>query len=250
MDIKPPYGYTEIVPLTTAARVRLPAGTVPPVFGTMNAIPLSYAEIAIASRDYPVVFVTGDGERSFLAMAILGLEAQQNLFIDSTGAWDANTYVPAYVRRYPFCMARVTTDGKEQAERIACVEKNALSDEGEALYDAEGAELAAWKSTKTLLFEFEADLTRTEEMCATLKALGLFEPFSIQAVPRDGAPLAMTGVHRVAEQKLAALSGDQLKSLMDKGILARVYAHILSQLNFQRLLDRRAVKFAASATAV
>src|SRR5688572_9165655 len=88
MDIKPPYGYSDIVPLTTAARVRLPAGTLPAVFHTMNAIPLSYAEIAVASRDYPVAFVTGDGERSFLAMAILGLEAKQNLFVNEQGAWD------------------------------------------------------------------------------------------------------------------------------------------------------------------
>ena len=244
MDIKPPYGYTEIVPLTTASRVRLQADTLPSVFHTMNAIPLSYAEIALASRDYPIAFVSGDGERSFLAMAILGLEAQQNLFVDEKGTWDANTYVPAYVRRYPFCMARVTAGGKEQAERIACVEKSALSDDGEALYDKKGEPLAAWEPTKNLLFEFEADLTRTEEMCATLQSLGLFEPFSVQAVPKGGAPLEMTGVHRVAEQKLAELTPDNLKDLMQKGVLSRVYAHILSQLNFQRLLDRRAAKLA------
>ena len=245
MNIKPPYGYSEIVPLTTTARVRMPTATVPPVFGTMNAIPLSYAEIAVASRDYPIAFVTGDGERSFLAMAILGLEQQQNLFVDASGAWDGNTYVPAYVRRYPFCMARVTADGTEQAERIACVEKAAVSPEGDALYDDKGAELPAWQATKSLLFEFEADLTRTEEMCGILKGLGLLEGFSVQAMPREGAPLAMTGMHRVAEQKLAELGGSELKNLMDKGILARVYAHILSQLNFQRLLDRRAARLAA-----
>jgi len=244
MDIKPPYGYTEIVPLTTTAKVRMPTGTLAPVFASMNAIPLSYAEIALASRDYPIAFVSGDGERSFLAMAILGLEAQQNLFVNEKGTWDPNTYVPAYVRRYPFCMARVTADGKEQAERIACVEKSALSDEGDALYDDKGEPLAAWEPTKNLLFEFEADLTRTEEMCNALQALGLFEPFTVQAVPKGGTPLAMTGVHRVAEQKLAELPAEELKKLVQNGVLPRVYAHILSQLNFQRLLDRRAAKLA------
>lgn len=242
MDIKPPYGYTEIVPLTTTARVRMPTGTLPEVFVSTNAIPLSYAEIALASRDYPIAFVSGDGERSFLAMAILGLEAKQNLFVNENGAWDPNTYVPAYVRRYPFCMARVTADGKEQAERIACVEKSAVGEEGDALYDEKGQALPAWETTKNLLFEFEADLTRTEEMCGTLQSLGLFEPFTVQAVPKGGTPLAMTGVHRIAEQKLAEVSSKDLKKLMQKGVLARVYAHILSQLNFQRLLDRRATK--------
>jgi hypothetical protein len=174
------------------------------------------AEIAIASRDYPIAFVTGDGERSFLAMAILGLEQQQNLFVDASGAWDGNTYVPAYVRRYPFCMARVTADGTEQTERIACVEKAAVGADGDALYDDKGVELPAWQATKTLLFEFEADLTRTEEMCATLKGLGLLEPFSVQAMPREGAPLAMTGMHRVAEQKLAELPAGELRTSWTK----------------------------------
>jgi hypothetical protein len=246
MDIKPPYGYSEIVPLTTAARVRISTDTLPAVFHTMNAIPLSYAEIALASRDYPIAFVSGDGERSFLAMAILGLEAQQNLFVNEKATWDPNTYVPAYVRRYPYCMARVTAGGKEQEERIACIEKSALNEKGDALYDKKGKPLPAWEATKNLLFEFEADLTRTEEMCSTLQSLGLFEPFSVQAVPKGGTPLEMTGVHRVAEQKLAELSGDDLKMLMQKGVLSRVYAHILSQLNFQRLLDRRAAKLATA----
>ena len=49
----------------------------------------------------------------------------------------------------------------------------------------------------------------------------------------------MTGMHRVAEGKLADLSPDQLKMLVQKGILARVYAHLISLSNFGRLLDRR-----------
>lgn len=247
MDIKPPYGYTEIVPLTTAARVRPGSDTLPDVFRAMNAIPLSYAEIALASRDYPIAFVTGDNERSFLAMAILGLEDRQNLFVGDDGKWAANTYVPAYVRRYPFCMAKVTAGGQEQAERIACIEKSALADDGEALYDAEERPAPGWEATRNLLFEYEADLTRTEEMCATLKRLDLLEPFTVQAVPRGGTPLSMTGVHRVAEQKLLELPADELKSLVRNGILPRVYAHILSQLNFQRLLDRRAEKVGKTA---
>ena len=63
------------------------------------------------------------------------------------------------------------------------------------------------------------------------------------AAAKPPAPAdAPTAEYLTAEQKLAELKGDELKNLMDKGILARVYAHILSQLNFQRLLDRRAAK--------
>jgi len=137
MDIKPPYGYQEIVPLTRHHRVLLPdVKRLPPVFRSLTALPLSYTEFTVACRDYPIAFIGGDGQ--FVAMAVLGMENQQNLFVTPDGGWDAGVYLPAYVRRYPFCMTRVTVDGKEQAERIACVEKRAINDKGEALYEAKG----------------------------------------------------------------------------------------------------------------
>jgi hypothetical protein len=147
--------------------------------------------------------------------------------------------VPAYVRRYPFCMTKVTVDGREQAERVACVEKRAISDKGDALYDKNGEPLTTWQERQKLLFEYEADLLRSEEMCRTIASLQLLEPFTMQAVPNDGEPVALTGMHRVAEQKLAELGADQVKDLVQKGILSRVYAHLISLNNFGRLLDRR-----------
>jgi hypothetical protein len=239
MDIKPPYGYQEIVPLTKQHRVLLPEmRKLPLVFRSLTALPLSYTEFAVACRDYPIAFIGGNGV--FVAMAVLGMENQQNLFVTPDGGWDASVYLPAYVRRYPFCMTRVTVDGREQPERVACVEKRAINDKGEALYDAKGEPLPVWDERKKLLFEYEADLVRSDEMSRTLAGLGLLETFTMQAVPKEGEPLAMTGMYRVAEQKLAGLAPDTLKDLVQKGIMARVYAHLISLANFGRLLDRRA----------
>jgi hypothetical protein len=241
MDIRPPYGYQEIVPLTRQHRVLLPEPRkLPVVFRNVNAVPLSFAEFAAACRDYPIAFITSDGGKSYVAMAVLGLENQQNLFAAAEGGWDTGAYLPAYVRRYPFCMARITAGGKEQAERIACVEKRAINDKGEALYDGKGQPLPAWSERLKLLFEYEADLQRSDELARTLAQLGLLETFTMQAIPNEGEPLHLTGMRRVAEQKLAELAPDQLKELTKKGILARVYAHLISLNNFGRLLDRRA----------
>jgi hypothetical protein len=248
MDIRPPYGYQEIVPLTKQHRVVLPeTGKLPLVFRTMSALPLSFTEFAVACRDYPIAFVSGDGGANFVPMAVLGIENQQNLFVSKDGAWDPGFYVPAYVRRYPFCMTRVTVDGREQAERVACVEKRAISDKGEALFDKEGGPLPAWQERQKLLFEYEADLLRSEEMCRSLAQLQLLEPFTMQAVPNEGSPLALTGMHRVAEQKLAELPAEKLKELTQSGVLSRVYSHLISLANFARLLDRRTTAAATPA---
>jgi SapC protein len=241
MDIRPPYGYQEIVPLTKQHRVVLPeVGRLPLVFRTLTALPLSFTEFAAACRDYPIAFVSGDAGGSFVPMVVLGLENQQNLFVTGNGTWDSTVYLPAYVRRYPFCMTKVTVDGREQAERVACVEKRAISDKGEALYDDKGTPLPPWEQRQKLLFEYEADLVRSEEMCKTVARFQLFEPFTMQAVPTGGTPLSMTGMYRVSEQKLSELAADALKELNQNGALARIYAHLISLNNFARLLDRRA----------
>ena len=241
MQINPPYGFQEIVALTKTQRVLLPKGPLlPTVFRTMNPLPVSYTEFPVASHDYPLVFISADQGATYVPMLVLGFATRQNLFVTSDNAWDPNVYIPAYVRRYPFCMTRVTVDGKEAPERVACVEKRAIADKGEKLFDDKGNPLPEWEARQKLLFEYEADLARTEEMCKLLAQHQLLEPFTMQAQPNQGEPLQLTGMYRVAEAKLAELDAAVLKDLVQKGVLGRIYAHLLSLENFQRLLGRRA----------
>jgi hypothetical protein len=82
-------------------------------------------------------------------------------------------------------------------------------------------------------------------MCGILADYGLFEPFTMQArINGGGEPMAMTGMFRVAEAKIEHLNASQLKNLVKKGILSRVYAHLLSLNNFANLLDRKAARAA------
>ena len=60
MDIKPPYGYQDILPLNKSHRVRLPRDrTLPAAFHKISAVPLSFSEFAPAACDYPIAFITG-----------------------------------------------------------------------------------------------------------------------------------------------------------------------------------------------
>jgi len=249
MQITPPYGFSEVVPLTKTHRVRVPQGrTVPPTFRSMTLLPVSCSEFPLASRDYPLAFISGDQGRTFTPMAVLGFEARQNLFVQPDGTWDAAVYLPAYVRRYPFCMTRITVNGEVRPERVTCIEKQALDDHGAALFDRQGNPAPEWQTLEKLLFEYEADMARTEEMCRLLAEHQLLEPFVMQALPNQGQPLQMTGLFRIAEAKLAALDAGSLEELAQKNFLGCVYAHLFSLANFERLLGRRAA-LAATAPA-
>jgi len=241
MQINPPFGYAEIVPLLKTLRVRLPRrGEVPDFARKLNAIPVSFSEFAAAARDYPIVFTSGDNGKSFAPVAVLGMAAGENLFARADG-WAPGTYLPAYIRRYPFCMARVRLDQVEQQNRMICVEKAAVDAEGaEAVFDEKGEPTAQWRDLQRLLAEYEADLERARELCTILADYALLEPFSMQAKTAQGGALQLTGMHRVDEKKIEHLNVNQFKNLAKKGILGRLYAHLLSLENFSRLLERKA----------
>jgi hypothetical protein len=242
MQIAPPFGYSEVVPFLKTHKVRLlPPGEVPPFVQRGNAVPISHLEFQPVAWQYPIVFTSGDA-KTFSAVAVLGLTAGENLFYRD-GKWADAAYVPAYARRYPFCMAKVSVNRVEQKDRLICVEKSALDEAGEALFDAGGAPGEKWKGLERLLAEYEADLERMRDMCALLADYGLLEPFTMQATLRPekgGAKVQVTGMHRVVEKNLENLNAAQLKNLMRKGYLARIYLHLLSLENFARLLDRKA----------
>ncbi|MBI2312809.1 MAG: SapC family protein [Betaproteobacteria bacterium] len=247
MNITPPFAYSSIVPLYKAHRVVFPQpGKVPAFCRAVNVLPLSFSEFARASHDFPIAFVSGDGGKSFAAMAVLGLNPGENLFVDGEGGWERSVYIPAYARRYPFCMAKVTVDDRPRDERVVCVEQKAVSAEsGEALYDDEGQPLPRWAAIEKFLRDYEADLLRTEEMCSTLRDFGLLAPFTMQAVPNQGAAIQLSGMHRVEEPKLESLTADQLRTLIRKGIMGRIYLHLASLDNFARLLERNVTRGSA-----
>jgi len=241
MQINPPFGYTDIVPLLKTHRVRLlRQGEVPGFARKLNAIPVSFTEFALVARDYPLVFTSADGGKSFAPVAVLGMSAGENLFVDGAGRWAPNLYMPAYARRFPFCMAKVTLNQVEQQNRMVCVEKSHLEEGGEAMFDDKGEPSAKWSDMQRLLAEYEADLERARELCTILVDYALLEPFSLQAKPAKGGAVQLAGMHRIDEKKIEHLNVNQFKNLAKKGILGRLYAHLLSLENFARLLERRA----------
>lgn len=245
MQITPPFGYQEVVALHRNEKVVLLApGEVPKFAQALNAIPISYSEFTLVSRQYPIVFTSGDNGQSFTPVAVLGITAGENLFF-ADGKWAAGAYVPAYARRYPFCMAKVKLNEVEQQDRLICVEKERVDSQGEPMFDEQGQPNDKWREIERLLTEYEADLERAREMCSILLDYALLEPFTMQAtLTKDGAALHLTGMHRIDEKKLEHLNASQIKNLMKKGVMGRIYTHLLSLDTFTGLLERKAARAA------
>jgi hypothetical protein len=145
-------------------------------------------------------------------------------------------------------MSRITLDAIEQADRMICVEKAFVSDDGERLFDDGGGPLPRWQPIEKLLREYEADIEQARSMCAILADYSLLEPVTLQASLKSGA-MSFGGMYRVAEKRLEFLNAAQHKNLIRKGIMGRIYAHLLSLENFARLIARKEALASATGSA-
>jgi hypothetical protein len=69
-----------------------------PFLARTHAVPITIDEFVPAQRHYPIVFSSGDNP---VPLALMGLNEGVNVFVDDDGKLLGETYVPAYIRRYP-----------------------------------------------------------------------------------------------------------------------------------------------------
>lgn len=238
LDIQAPPGYSQLQPFNRETFRGLGRRrNAPAEFARgLNSIYITALEFFQAARHYPIVFGRDSQTGSYVPVAITGLENEQNLFVDSAGEWLEGTYVPAYVRRWPFFVVQV----RDQPEKsLVCVDPVGLEENDQPLVDATGEPTAQWTETERLLQEMENARQQTIDFTRALAELDLIEPFEAHAMAKGGGNARLAGMFRVSENRLNKLPDRNIRQLMKKGQLSRIYAHLISLEGFQRLLDLR-----------
>ena len=240
LTLTSPPGYGKIVMMQRDAHAGL---GVKPGLGMqwtagLNAVFLSAEEFRSALFHYPIAFTRDSTSGRPIPIAILGLGDRGNFFVDQSGKWRENTYVPAYVRRYPFCLSR-RADGQEGTLAV-CVQEDCLDPNAPALLDAEGNPTDAFKAQHELLRAMEDAQRRTAVFVAELEKLELLVTLNDLIVPRTSTQLHLQGLMRIDEEKLHALSPEALHGLARPGYLHAIYNHLSSLVNFARLANTAA----------
>ena len=210
--------------------------TTPFAFATKTHVaPLVVTEFAPASMLYPIIFAGDD----YQPLAVMSLRPEENLFINDDGGVAPDAYIPAYIRRYPFVFAN-----DEQAERlVVCIDRasKALVQGGDTPLFEKGEPSQFTKDAIEFCRSFEEERQRTEQFVKLLKDLDLLELKNAVFTPRNpdgtnGEPQPIAEYFAVSEEKLNALSSDKIIELQKNGALAQIYAHLISLLNWDRLI--------------
>ncbi len=201
-----------------------------------HAIPVTVDEFAVVQRHYPIVFGLGDNPAP---LALVGLTEGTNLYVDADGIWQPGAYVPAFVRRYPFMLAKLAEDATDLS---LCFDDscNQISPDGEdKLFN--GAEPT--DTTKNILAfceQFEQAVARTRGFMEELAKLDLMidGEVTIQQ-PGMAEPAVYRGFRMVAEEKLQNIRGDQARKMVQNGIMGLVYAHLFGLSQIGGLFERQ-----------
>ena len=224
-----PLLYRELLPISTQEHgswnYRLVESA--PFIAHEHAVPVTVDEFATAQRFYPIIFSSGEDA---VPLVLMGLNEGINTFFDETGKMTTEAYVPAYVRRYPFLLARLREDGDELS---LCVDPSsgriAPDGDGEPIFDGDQPSAA----TKTLLEfceQFEQAGQRTAAVMAVLKQHDLLMEgeVSIQPEGENASPAVYRGFQMINEEKLRDLRGDVLRKMNQSGMLPLLHAHLFS----------------------
>jgi len=187
---------------------------------------------------YPILFTKDPNTGGFFAAAVMGFEADQNLFLQDDG-WDAS-YIPAMAQRQPFLIAT----GGEGDDRPPVVSLDldhprVSQDEGEALFDVDGDSTDFLNQKIVLLEKLHRGLQHSSGFIDTLLQHELLEQITLDIAFNDGDKKSVEGFYCIAEERLYQLKGDVLESLNQAGYLQPVFMAVASLSRTRDIIERR-----------
>ena len=223
-----PVFYNDLIPLSSVdhADFRSRSVDAAPFLASQHAVPLTVDEFVAAQRFVPIIFSAGDES---VPLALMGLNEGVNTFLDDEGKLRGPAYVPAYVRRYPWMLAKLRPDSDELS---LCFDPTSEAigqfEDGQLLFeDGKPSELT--QGVLKFCEDFEHAAARTGQFMRELGEMDLLMDGEVAIqIPGNEQPFVYRGFRMVNEEKLRDMRGDQLRKINQSGMLPLIHAHLFS----------------------
>lgn len=236
-----PMFYNDLMPLNTRDHAKWRARAIESVdfLKDVHAVPLTVDEFVEAQRELPIIFSAGDEP---LPLALMGLNEGVNTYVNDQGKIDDPVYIPAYIRRYPFMLARLTPEADELS---LCFDPGSgvVGDftDGEELFDADGQASAATKRILEFCESFEQAGQRTKAFIDELKKHDLLMEGEIAIALNENPdqPFVYRGFQMINADKLREIDAAQADAWNKNGFLMIAYAHLFSLDQMRKVFGRQ-----------
>ncbi|MEC9435516.1 MAG: SapC family protein [Pseudomonadota bacterium] len=210
------------------------------------AVPLLTSEFALAAVSMPIVFAGEDRPRP---VAVTGLRAGRNLFVEPDGAWARNVHIPAHLRRTPFLlMTAPAREGEAEPRLLLGIDPHSPrfsedpTEPGAAPLFVDGEPSPETLNARDFCLAHHRDMEATNRAADALAEAGLLIAQHGKVELPDGEVLRLTDFKVVDEAKLNALPDAELGRLRACGALAAAYCHLVSLNSFPALSARLAAQ--------
>ena len=205
--------------------------------GSVLAFPTEFVEL---QKEYPILFRKNSETQKYQAVALLGLNQAENLFLNPSlrTGWAAS-YIPAAVVKGPFLIGRQSQDAGDNAPviHIDLDHPKVGHEDGYPLFLEHGGNSPYLEHVASVLKLIHQGVAIQDVMFKLFTELDLIEPVNIEVDLKNGEKHRLVGHHTINQSKLAALSGDQLEKLNKLGFLPLAYAVISSMTNIRKLTE-------------
>jgi len=195
-------------------------------------------EFSFVQREYPIVF-RKDTKGELQAFALLGLDKNENLFLDDSG-WNAR-YVPAVQQRGPFLIG-LHEESEESVNPEPMIHVNLdnprISEtEGEPVFLRHGGNSPFLEHVSRMLQMIYDGAEVAKTMFAAFEEAGLIEPMDLTIKLDEQTQYKLPDFFTISQDRLEALDGIVLERLNRQGYLQLAMFVANSLGNIEWLID-------------
>lgn len=191
---------------------------------------------------YPICFSQDPKTQKFHAIALMGFEDNENLFLNDHG-WDAS-YIPLMIQRQPFLIGLPNSqqsygESSQLQVHLDMHHPRVGTTEGQSVFLPHGGNSDYLQNIRLIL---EAMYTGQEESAVFFEFLlnyELIEAFTLEIELDDGSNNRLDGFYTINEDKLSTLPIETLQKMLVNGWLRSIYMVIASLANFRALIERK-----------
>ncbi|MEI6894047.1 MAG: SapC family protein [Colwellia sp.] len=202
-----------------------------------HIISVTAAEYSHAAASFPIVFVKGSEQARYRSVAMLGLEAGENLFYKDK-IWSGLS-LPQSIGMVPFSLG---LDPDKENTLTACIDLDSEfvgEDKELALFEKDGKESELLTNVQNSLGRFYENEKRTENLIKELSDNDLLQELELNIDFSSGEKKKLTGIFTVNEEKLKKLSDDKVLDFHKRGIFVPIYSMLSSLAQINRLVQLR-----------